>query len=370
MIYLDSAATSFYKPRSVAQAVTEAMRGMSSPGRGAYPSAMRAADTLLDCRMELAEMFHVPQPEQVVFTMNATHALNIAIRSLAHKGTRVLVSGYEHNSVTRPLAQLGADIAVASSAPFDRNGILKAFRDKIPAAELVVCTHVSNVFGFILPVYEIADMCRRAGVPFILDASQSAGVLEVDYQALGAAFIAMPGHKALFGPQGTGILICGTEGEPLLSGGSGSDSIPQLMPEYLPDRMEAGTHNVPGIAGLSEGISYVRSRGLKSIAAHEGHMLDTMLDGLNGCAGLEIFSGAPGTQSGVLSFRPLRGDCETLAQQLSEHGICVRSGLHCAPYAHRSAGTLETGTIRASFSPFTDEMCVKKSCSVLRELLQ
>jgi len=182
---------------------------------------------------------------------------------------------------------------------------------------------VSNVFGFILPVYEIADMCRRAGVPFILDASQSAGVLEVDYQALGAAFIAMPGHKALFGPQGTGILICGVEGEPLLSGGSGSDSIPQLMPEYLPDRMEAGTHNVPGIAGLSEGISYVRSRGLKSIAAHEGRMLDTMLDGLNGCAGLEIFSGAPGTQSGVLSFRPLRGDCETFAQQLSERGICA-----------------------------------------------
>lgn len=267
--------------------------------------------------------------------MNATHALNIAIRSLAHKGTRVLVSGYEHNSVTRPLAQLGADIAVASSAPFDRNGILKAFRDKIPAAELVVCTHVSNVFGFILPVYEIAEMCRRAGVPFILDASQSAGVLEVDYQALGAAFIAMPGHKALFGPQGTGILICGVEGEPLLSGGSGSDSIPQLMPEYLPDRMEAGTHNVPGIAGLSEGISYVRSRGLKSIAAHEGRMLDTMLDGLNGCAGLEIFRGAPGTPERCTvvqaASRRLRDSCAAAlrarhmcAQRAALRAVCAQ----------------------------------------------
>ena len=370
MIYLDNAATTMIKPEAVGRAMMDAMRRAASPGRGGHVPAMTAAEIVFRCRENASELFNVPEPERIVFTMNATHALNIAIRSLVHEGTRVLVSGYEHNSVTRPLTQLGADIAVASSAPFDRDGILKAFRDKIPAAEIVVCTHVSNVFGFILPVHEIADMCRHAGVPFILDASQSAGVLEVDYQALGAAFIAMPGHKALFGPQGTGILICGVEGEPLLSGGSGSDSIPQLMPEYLPDRMEAGTHNVPGIAGLSEGISYVRSRGLRSIAAHEGRMLETMLDGLGGCAKLEIFSGAPGTQSGVLSFRPLHGDCESLAQQLSERGVCVRSGLHCAPYAHRSAGTLETGTIRASFSPFTDEACVKKCCLVLRELLQ
>ena len=221
MIYLDNAATTMIKPEAVARAMTDAMRRAASPGRGGHVPAMTAAEIVFRCRENASELFNVPEPERIVFTMNATHALNIAIRSLAHKGTRVLVSGYEHNSVTRPLAQLGADIAVASSAPFDRNGILKAFRDKIPAAELVVCTHVSNVFGFILPVYEIAEMCRRAGVPFILDASQSAGVLEVDYQALGAAFIAMPGHKALFGPQGTGILICGVEGEPLLSGGSG-----------------------------------------------------------------------------------------------------------------------------------------------------
>ena len=280
MIYLDNAATTMIKPEAVGRAMTDAMRRAASPGRGGHVPAMTAAEIVFRCRESASELFNVPEPERIVFTMNATHALNIAIRSLVHNGTRVLVSGYEHNSVTRPLAQLGADIAVASSAPFDRDGILKAFRERIPAAELVVCTHVSNVFGFILPVYEIAKMCRGAGVPFILDASQSAGVLEVDYQALGAAFIAMPGHKALFGPQGTGILICGTEGEPLLSGGSGSDSIPQLMPEYLPDRMEAGTHNVPGIAGLSEGISYVRSRGLRSIAAHEGRMLETMLDGL------------------------------------------------------------------------------------------
>ena len=162
MIYLDNAATTMIKPEAVARAMTDAMRRAASPGRGGHVPAMTAAEIVFRCRENASELFNVPEPERIVFTMNATHALNIAVRSLAHKGTRVLVSGYEHNSVTRPLAQLGADIAVASSAPFDRNGILKAFRDKIPAAELVVCTHVSNVFGFILPVYEIADMCRRA----------------------------------------------------------------------------------------------------------------------------------------------------------------------------------------------------------------
>lgn len=368
MIYLDNAATTLIKPVSVERAMRNAMRTAASPGRGSHTPAMRAAETVYECREAAADLFNVPEAERIVFTMNATHALNIAIRSLAGRGTRVVVSGYEHNSVTRPLAQLGANIRVAKAPLFDTAAVIKAFAAELPGAQLAVCTHVSNAFGFILPIYEIAALCRKENVPLIVDASQSAGILDVDYAALGAAFIAMPGHKALFGPQGTGILICGREGEPLMSGGSGSDSVDQLMPEYLPDRLEAGTHNVCGIAGLLEGIRYVKEKGTKKIAEHEQGLLELFIRRSSLIPKMEIFHGAVGTQSGVVSLRSRMMDCETLSLKLNERGICVRSGLHCAPYAHRSAGTLETGTVRFSFSPFVSEPEIERTCACLKEL--
>ncbi len=367
MIYLDSAATSLLKPPEVRRAVSEAMRSMASPGRGSYPPAMRAAETVYDCRAAAAELFHVPEPEQVVFTMNATHALNIAIQSLAGPGTKTVISGFEHNSVTRPLTALGARVRVAGTRLFDREAVLRDFEEQLPGAELAVCTHVSNVFGFILPVYEIAALCRKYGVPLIVDASQSAGILEVDLQRLGAAFVAMPGHKGLFGPQGTGILLCGQAGKPLLHGGSGSDSIPQHMPDYLPDRLEAGTQNVCGIAGLLAGLRYVQRKGTSAILRQERELLRLTRQELEG-SGLELFAGPEDCQCGVLSLRCPRTDCETAAARLAERGVCVRSGMHCAPTAHRSAGTLETGTVRLSFSPFLSAGQVKRACGVLRSL--
>lgn len=369
MIYLDNAATTMIKPLAVSRAVMKAMQTMASPGRGGHEPAMRAAKTVFDCRMESAELFHVPSPEQIVFTLNATHGLNIAIHSLARKGTRVLVSGYEHNSVTRPLAALGAEIHVAQAPLFDSDAMLAAFEKQLPGMQLVVCTHVSNVFGYILPIYDIARLCREQGVPLIVDASQSAGILEVDYERLGAAFIAMPGHKGLFGPQGTGILICAQPGSPLLSGGSGSDSIPQTMPDYLPDRLEAGTHNVCGIAGLREGIRYVRQSGLDSIYAHENTLLHAMVSELAGVEGLTLYTDHCRNQSGVLSLRSARLNCEEMAALLGEKGVCVRSGLHCAPYAHRTAGTLDSGTVRFSFSPFNSLEDVARSCQFIKDLL-
>lgn len=369
MIYLDNAATTMIKPLAVSRAVMKAMQTMASPGRGGHAPAMQAAKTVFDCRMEAAELFHVPSPEQVVFTMNATHGLNIAINSLARKGTRVLVSGYEHNSVTRPLAALEAEIHVAEAPLFDSAAMLEAFEKQLPGMQLAVCTHVSNVFGYILPIYEIAGLCRKHGVPLIVDASQSAGVLEVDYERLGADYIAMPGHKGLFGPQGTGILICSQPGSPLLSGGSGSDSIPQTMPDYLPDRLEAGTHNVCGIAGLREGIRYVRQTGLNGIFEHENALLQAMASELAGVKGLTLYTDQCRNQSGVLSLRSHRLNCEEMAAILGERGVCVRSGLHCAPYAHRTAGTLDSGTVRFSFSPFNSLEDVKRSCQFIKDLL-
>jgi selenocysteine lyase/cysteine desulfurase len=179
----------------------------------------------------------------------------------------------------------------------------------------------------------------------------------------------MPGHKGLLGPQGTGLLLCGERGEPLLAGGSGSDSLLQEMPAYLPDRLEAGTHNVPGIAGLLAGIAYIRSREAGSILEHERSLLHDAVNELRDCGGLEIFDGPEGTQSGVLSFRFGGMDCDEAAQQLSERGICLRSGLHCAPLAHRSAGTIDTGTLRMSFSPFVNARELSGCCKIIKEML-
>lgn len=367
MIYLDNAATTMPKPASVERAVRQAMMSMASPGRGAHAPAMRAAETLFQCRTAAAELFNVSEPERVVFTMNATHALNIAIRSKARRGTKVVISGFEHNSVTRPLNDIGANVTIAGRKLFDSENTLNEFRREIPRAELVVCTHVSNVFGYILPVYEIAELCRKHRVPLIVDASQSAGILDVDFQRLGAAFIAMPGHKSLFGPQGTGILLCGESGIPLMQGGSGSDSIPQSMPEYLPDRLEAGTHNTMGIAGLLEGIKFVQEKGTETIRKHERALLELMVRELDG-EKTEIFTAGPSLQSGVLSLRLRGASCEELADGLSQRGVCVRSGLHCAPTAHQSAGTLDTGTIRFSFSPFVSRDQVLSACDILRDI--
>ena len=366
MIYLDSAATSLIKPASVGRAVLRAMRTMASPGRGAHAPAMLAAETVYACREAAALLFHVPDPSRVVFTLNATHALNIAIQSLVRPGARVLISGFEHNAVTRPLCALGAELRVAGRRLFDPADTLRAWREALPGAEAAVCTMVSNVFGYVLPIAEIAALCRAAGVKLIVDASQAAGVLPVDFESLGAAFVAMPGHKGLLGPQGTGLLLCGEDGVPLLLGGSGSESRLQTMPEALPEHLEAGTHNVAGIAGLLEGIRYVTETGSEEILARETLLLRRAVGCLTG-GGLELFTGPEGTQCGVLSLRCPRMDCEELAAGLARRGICVRAGLHCAPTAHESAGTLETGTLRLSFSPFLTEGELLAACSVLRE---
>ena len=256
MIYLDAGATTLQKPERVRRAMYDAMAAMSSPGRGSYPATRLAEETDFQCRSLAAELFGVDDPARVVFTANATHGLNIAIKTLVRPGSRVIISGYEHNAVTRPLHGIpGVELTVVDTPLFRPEAMLAEFEQALDAgADAVVCTHVSNVFGYRLPVEGIAAACRKRGVPFVLDASQSAGMLPISLRDLGAAFIAMPGHKGLYGPQGTGLLLCGgDEAVPLLEGGTGSQSLLQHMPEALPDRLEAGTHNMPGIACHAHG---------------------------------------------------------------------------------------------------------------------
>ena len=367
MIYLDSAATSLLKPPSVPEAMEFAVKTMASPGRGGHAPAMAAAETVYDCRCAAAGLFNVPSPEQVVFTSSATHGLNIAIRSVLSPGDRAVISGYEHNSVTRVLHSIGTHTDVVRSPLFDADAALEVFAEKIPGADCVICTHVSNVFGFVLPVSGIARLCRENGVPLIIDASQSAGSLDVDFSALGAEYIAMPGHKGLMGPQGTGVLLCADGGKPFMCGGTGSESINQDMPEFLPDRLEAGTHNVCGIAGLLEGIRYVSAKTTDAIGEYEILLKEAAADMLGGVPGLEVFSSEK-NQAGVLSVRHEKIDCESICAALADRGIAVRGGLHCAPTAHETAGTLATGTVRLSFSPFTRLRDVEKACRELEKI--
>lgn len=343
MIYLDYGATSFHKPPAVYRAAEKAMRTCANPGRGGYGAAMEAAKTVFDCRVAAAELFSC-QPAQVVLTTSCTHGLNIAIRSLVKPGDTVVVTGFEHNAVTRPLHALGANLRVAGRKLFDWNDTLEEFEKALKGADAAVFTHVSNVFGYILPVGEMAALCRRRGVPFILDAAQSAGTLPIDFSSLGAAFVAMPGHKGLLGLPGTGILLCAQRGEPLLYGGTGTQSVLQEMPDELPERLEAGTLNVPGYAALTQGLRYLKRVGTDSVFHHEQQSLRHCVRGLVQ-QGFRVFAGAH--QAATVSFLPGQ-DCEEAAEALARQGIAVRAGLHCAPLAHESAGTLETGTVRVS----------------------
>lgn len=372
MIYLDSAATSLQKPATVTQAVQAAMTHMASPGRGGHRPAMLAAETAFGCRQCAAELFHVSAPEQVIFTFNATHALNLAIKTLASPGSEIVISGYEHNAVTRPLAALDCRIKIASSALFQPDELLSNFEELISSETCcVVCTHVSNVFGYIMPLKELGELCRRKHVPLIVDASQSAGCLPVHMDELRCTYAAMPGHKGLYGPQGIGLLLCGDGAEPwpLLHGGTGSLSASQNMPDFLPDRLEAGTPNIPGIAGLWAGLRYVMKRGTGHILQHEQELIRRLDQRLQEFPQITSYGSGDKNQSGVLSFRVQGWDCEELGEELGSRGIAVRAGLHCAPLAHQTAGTAEGGTVRISVSAFNTSSEMERFIRVLQEIV-
>jgi len=372
VIYLDSAATTLQKPPAVARAMARAVGTMTSPGRGNHGPANRAARILLALREKAGELFGLSRPEQVILTASATHGLNLAIKSLVRPGSAVLLSGWEHNAVTRPLASIPGVRVGKVEAPLFRPDLFLADLDRKLAkgADSVIVTHVSNVFGYILPLDEIAARCRARQIPLLVDASQSAGVLPVRMDDWGAEFVAMPGHKGLYGPQGTGLLLVRDTARPLLEGGTGSQSRLQAMPDFLPDRLEAGTHNIPGAAGLLEGLRFVEKTGLPVILRHETALLDRAAAGLARLPGVRVFRGEEaGCQCGVLSFQVEGRDPGELADSLADRGIAVRSGLHCAPLAHAGGGTEEAGTVRMSFSAFNTAREIDRALEILAELV-
>lgn len=373
MIYLDNAATTFKKPQSVLDSVMNAYKESTSVGRGGYESAMKAAETVYGAREKAAELFGASAPEQVVFTSNATHALNLAIKGVLREGNCV-ISGYEHNSVVRPIkACRGLECRIATGKLFCPEIIARSFERLIDKNTVfAVCTHMSNVFGYILPIERIDEICYKKGVPLIIDASQSAGSLPIKISRLRACVcICMPGHKGLYGPQGTGLLIC-REGEKLntiIEGGTGSVSRDITQPAFMPDRLECGTHNVPGIAGLSAGMSYITERGEGAIMRHERSLMREIARGLRRLEGIKVFSSSDALlQGGVISFVSDKMSAEEIANALSDKKIAVRSGFHCSPLAHESVGTVN-GTVRVSVSDFTEEKEIDLFLKTLSDIL-
>lgn len=358
MIYLDSAATSFKKPASVYQTLDKMTRRHSAnAGHGASTLSVEAAGYVYDAAEETARLFNISAPENIAFTANTTLALNMAIKGAAREGAHVIMTSMEHNSVARPVYACGADYSIVKA---DGNGFVSAESIETEIRHntvLVAVNHMSNVCGAIQNIEEIGRMCRRRGVLFLADAAQSAGVAEIDVEKQCIDMLAFAGHKSLMGPLGTGGLYVreGIRLETLIEGGSGSNSESKYQSEDMPDRLVSGTMNMPAIAALGEGIRFVRSVGIEWIAEHEQYLRRRFTDGLNNIGAIRIYGGDDDRYGGVVSINARTKSCTELAEILDrEYGIAVRGGLHCAPLAHETIGSLDDGgTVRFSFGYYT-----------------
>ena len=377
MIYLDNAATSFPKPPAVAESIVDFLEhSAGNPGRSGHALAI-AAQTAVDAtRSQLAALFGAPDPARIVFALNATDALNMALWGLLRPGDRVVTTSIEHNAVARPLHALGARgvevtrVACAPDATLDLDDLDRALRSA--PVRLVAMCHASNVAGTILPVQEAAQRAHEHGSLFLLDAAQTAGVLPIDVREMGLDLLAFPGHKALLGPTGTGGLYVapGVRLSPLRQGGTGTRSEEEKQPEELPAALEAGTLNTVGIAGLGAALRYLQQRGQPAIRAHEVALTTRLIDGMMDIPGVRIHgTGDPALQVATVSLSLEGWEPVDVAAVLdSSFGIAVRSGLHCAPLAHRTLGTFPRGTVRLSPGCFTTDDDVDQALAALWKL--
>ena len=357
MPYFDNAATTFPKPDAVIESMADFMRAAAgNPGRGAHRLALAASEAIDEARVKVARFFGMPDPMRVVFCMNCTAALNLAMHGLLKPGDHVVTSSMEHNAIIRPLhtlAQQGVDVTrveCAQDGSWTVEQILAAMR---PETRLVVLSHASNVTGTIQPIEALGLELRSHGALFLVDAAQTAGVLPLDMEAYGIDLLALPGHKELLGPTGTGALIVGKQAvlRPFMQGGTGTRSEEEWQPENVPEGFEVGTLNSVGIVGLSAGISYINEIGLDRIRTHQIELMTRLLEGLATVPGLTVYGPAQSSrQVGVVSVNLDHWEPMDLGIALDqEYDIAVRTGLHCSPLAHRTIGTYPTGTVR--FSP-------------------
>lgn len=365
MIYLDNAATTFPKPQSVLRASTDALRSGANPGRSGYMLSIHASQKLFECRQMASDFFNLENVENCILTPSCTIALNTVIFGTLKKGDHVVISSLEHNSVLRPLEKLKDlgiityDVADVFENEDDRtiDSFRKCMNDK---TKLVICTHASNVFGIKLPVERISALCKFYGVLFCVDAAQSAGVVPIDIKALGADYLCAPGHKSLYGPMGTGLLLINTDKIPesLYQGGTGSSNLGFKEPDILPDKFESGTVNLQGFAGLTKGIQFVNTKTIDTIRNHEFKLIRRLYSNLSKIRDVELYTDFPDKEHYVplLSFNLKEKDPNVVSAVLDKkYGIAVRSGFHCSPLAHKCMGTGDRGTIRVCPSAFTNE---------------
>lgn len=376
MIYLDNAATSCPKPAEVIDAVERTLRDVcANPGRGAYDIALEAARILLRTRRALARLFGIKDEARVVFTLNATMALNMALKGLLGEGGHVVVSSMEHNAVIRPLSVLArrgvhvTRVPCSADGTTDPDDVLAAVQ---PGTKLVALTHASNVLGTLMPIEEVGPRLRETGVPFLVDAAQTAGSRPLDVETLGIDLLALPGHKGLLGPQGVGALYIGPglELDTLVEGGAGTESLSPLPPEELPDRYEAGTPNTPGIAGLGAGVRRVIEEGPQTIGSRERALAERLRRGLADIDGVAIYGPPAGVDAAPVVSVAFAGLPSAEAAFVLDRafGIAVRAGLHCCPEAHRVAGTIETGLVRLSLGYQTTEGDVDAAIAACTEI--
>lgn len=376
MVYLDNAATSLPKPRGVAEAVAGAIRRAGNPGRSGHVLSIRSARDLFAARERLAELFGERDSSRFVFTGNATIALNLAIKGVLRPGDHAVTTSVEHNSVMRPLRRMAEQGVSVDVVPAERSGAVDAGR--VAAAirkgtRLVAVVHASNVTGAIQPVAEIARAARRAGAFTLLDAAQTAGSIPISLADLPVDLVAAPGHKGLLGPQGTGFLYVreGVPLVPLIEGGTGSRSESDRQPDFYPDALESGTPNSVGVAGLGVALAWLIRRGVEAVRRKEEELLADLMDGLGRIPGVTTFGPRdPARRASVVSFRVDGEDPAEVGRRLeAEHGILVRSGLHCSPGSHRTLGTFPEGTVRVSPGPFTTRREISRFLSALARIV-
>ena len=381
MIYLDHAATSWPKPPEVLAAMTHFLeRAGGNPGRAGHRLSIEAGRIVYKARETLAELFNAADPLRIIFTLNATHAINFALHGLLKPGDHVVTSCTEHNAVMRPLRFLERNGVRVSIVPCDNEGTLdpQNFARAIEkSTRLIVATHVSNVTGTMLPIAEIAAVARRAGVYLLVDAAQSAGVVPIDMSAIGIDLLAFTGHKGLQGPPGTGGLVIGEnvhekELTPLTHGGTGSRSESELQPEDLPDKFESGTLNGPGIAGLEAGARLALKRGIETIHAHEVALAKRLVEGLGNIRGVRLYGPNDWEKrSAVVSFTSDTCQTSEIGFRLDEEfDIMCRVGLHCAPAAHRSIGSFPGGTVRFAPGPKTSVSEIDAAITAVAHILK